>query len=189
MDRPALGPHDHCSLPLSEKLLDKAAKVAAIAPVVETLNGCDSFLRLYGRSLFMILRRTTLVASAIVLVLTGNTVSDAVDNEQGIDTPHGGVVQQGNGMQVEFRLDKNGKPKAYLYDQAMKALQRSEIQVKATAAGHDGIQHERDLKFVKDPKEGPLFEGEPIKGLTHWHVAVVSIKSKGQWSHVRFSNH
>lgn len=130
-----------------------------------------------------------LLTTTIVFVLAGESVSDAVENEQGVNTPHGGVVQKGEGMQVEFRLDKDGKPKAYLYDQAMKALQRSEIQVKATVAGHDGIQHERDLKFVKDPKEGPVFEGDPIKGLVHWHTAVVSIKSKNRWSHIRFSNH
>lgn len=137
----------------------------------------------------MISRRKMLLTAAIVLVLSRETFSDAADKENGHNTPHGGIVQQGEGMQVEFILDKNGEPKAYLYDQAMKALDRSDIQAKLTVAGHDGIQHERDLKFVKDPKEGPLFKGEPIRGLTHWHAAVVSIKSKDRWSHIRFSNH
>jgi len=137
----------------------------------------------------MISRRKMLLTVAIVLVSLGKTFSDAAENEHEHHTPHGGIVQQGEGMQVEFLLDKNGEPKAYLYDQAMKALDRRDIQAKLTVAGHDGIQHEQDLKFVKDPKEGPLFKGEPIRGLTHWHAAVVSIKSKDRWSHIRFSNH
>lgn len=134
-------------------------------------------------------RKMLLLTAAIVLVLAGESFSDAAENEHEHHTPHGGVVQQAEGMQVEFLVDKNGEPKFYLYDQAMKTLERSDIQAKLTVAGHDGIQHEQDLKFVKDPKEGPLFKGEPIRGLTHWHAAVVSIKSKDQWSHIRFSNH
>ena len=130
-----------------------------------------------------------LVAAGIVLILAYKSSLEAAENEHGQNTPHGGIVQQAGEMQVEFLVDKNGEPKCYLYDQTMKALERSDIQAKLTVAGHDGIQHERDLKFVKDPKEGPLFKGEPIQGLTHWHAAVVSIKSKDQWNHIRFSNH
>ena len=134
-------------------------------------------------------RKMLLLTAAIVLVLADESFSDAAENEHGHNTPHGGVVQRAEGMQVEFLIDKNGEPKFYLYDQAMKALERNDIQAKLTVAGHDGIQHEQDLTFVKDPKEGPLFKGEPIQGLTHWHAAVVSIKSKDRWSHIRFSNH
>lgn len=134
-------------------------------------------------------KKMLLATAAIVLILADKDFSDAAENEHGQNTPHGGIVQQAGEMQVEFLVDKNGEPRCYLYDQTMKALERSAIEVKLTVAGHDGIQHERDLKFVKDPKEGPLFKGEPIQGLTHWHAAVVSIKSKDQWNHIRFSNH
>jgi hypothetical protein len=134
-------------------------------------------------------RKMLLVAAGIVLILAYKSVSEAAENGRGHNTPHGGVVHQADGMQVEFLVDKNGEPKCYLYDQTMKTLELNAIQLKLTVAGHDGIQHERELRFVKDPRDGPLFKGEPIKGLTHWHTAVVSIKSKNQWSHIRFSNH
>jgi hypothetical protein len=136
-----------------------------------------------------LIRKILFLTVAIVLLLAAESFSDAAENEHGHNTPHGGVVQQAEGMQVEFLVDKNGEPRVYLYDQAMKTLERSDIRAKLTVAGHDGVQHERDLKFVKDSKEGPLFKGEPIRGLTHWHAAVVSVKSKDQWSHIRFSNH
>lgn len=107
----------------------------------------------------------------------------------GHKAPHDGLVQEADGMRVEFQMDKSGELKVYLYDKGMKSLDRSDIQVKLTAKGHDGAQHERELKFLKDPKDGPLFKGEPIKGLKDWDTAVVSLKIKNTWTHVRFSHH
>ena len=107
----------------------------------------------------------------------------------GHKTPHDGLVQEAEGMLVEFLIDKSGEPKVYLYDKGMKSLDRSDIQVKLTAKEHGGAQHERELKFLKDPKEGALFKGEPIKGLKDWDTAVVSIKIRDTWTHVRFSHH
>ena len=107
----------------------------------------------------------------------------------GHKTPHDGLVQEAEGMHVEFLIEKSGEPKVFLYDKGMKSLDRSDIQVKLTAKGHDGAQHERELKFLKDPQTGPLFRGEPIKGLKDWDTAVVSLKIKDRWSHVRFSHH
>ncbi len=83
--------------------------------------------------------------------------------EHGHKSPHGGVVQETDGMHVEFLLDKNGEPKVFLYDKAMKPLERSDLQARLT-------------------------KGEPIKGLTDWEQAVVSLKIKDDWSHVRFSH-
>lgn len=104
-------------------------------------------------------------------------------------TPHGGMVQEGEGMHAEFLIDKTGQPTLYLYDKAMKPLERSDMPARLTVKGHDGAQHERELKFVKDAKEGPLFKGEPIKGFTDWDTAVVSMKIKDKWTHFRFSHH
>ena len=38
-------------------------------------------------------------------------------------------------------------------------------------------------------RAGALFKGEPIKGLRDWDTAVVSIKIKDTWTHVRFAHH
>ena len=105
------------------------------------------------------------------------------------NAPHGGVIQEADGIRAELLIDKSGQPKVYLYDKSMKPLERGEMQAKLTVKSHDGAQHERDLKFFKDSKEGPLFKGEPIKGLTDWDTAVVSVKLKESWTHLRFSHH
>jgi hypothetical protein len=104
-------------------------------------------------------------------------------------TPHGGIIQEADGIHAELLIDKSGQPKVYLYDKAMKPLERSDMQAKLTVKSHDGVQHERDLKFSKDLKEGQLLKGEPIKGLTDWDTAVVSLKLKDSWTHLRFSHH
>ncbi|HEY2919565.1 MAG TPA: hypothetical protein VGK77_11300 [Candidatus Binatia bacterium] len=109
--------------------------------------------------------------------------------DHGHKSPHGGVVQEAEGIHAELLIDKTGQPKVYLYDKAMKPLERSDMPAKLTVKSHDGAQHERDLKFSKDPKEGPLLKGDPIKGLSDWDTAVVSLKSKDSWTHFRFSHH
>jgi hypothetical protein len=109
--------------------------------------------------------------------------------EHGHKSPHGGVIQETDGMHVEFLLDKNGEPKVFLYDKAMKPVERNDVQARLTLKAHDGTQHTQDLKFSKDPKEGALLKGEPIKGLTDWDTAVVSVKVKDTWTHLRFSHH
>ncbi|MGH7847461.1 MAG: hypothetical protein ACREQW_20135 [Candidatus Binatia bacterium] len=109
--------------------------------------------------------------------------------EHGHKTPHGGIVKEAEGMHVEFLIDKIGEPKLYLYDKAMKPLDRTDMQTKLTVKGHDGSQHSRELKASKDPKEGVVFKGEPVKGLSDWDTAVVSLKIKDRWTHIRFSHH
>ena len=86
-------------------------------------------------------------------------------------------------------MDKSGEPKLYLYDKAMKPVEGGDMQAKLTVKGHDGAQHERELKFLKDSKDSPLFKGEAIKGFKDWDTAVVSIKIKDRWNHIRFSHH
>lgn len=122
------------------------------------------------------------------IAFSGAVYAGEASKEHSHKTPHGGVIQEADGMHVEFLLDKNGEPKLFLYDKAMKPLER-DLQAMLTVKAHDGTEHKRDLKFSKDPKEGPLFKGEPIKGLTDWEQAVVSLKIKDGWSHVRFSHH
>lgn len=90
---------------------------------------------------------------------------------------------------MEFLLDKSGQPKLYLYDKAMKPLEKTDLQAKLALKGHDGVQHSRDLRSTKDPKEGVVFKGEPMKGLTDWDTAVVSLKLKDRWTHLCFSHH
>jgi hypothetical protein len=68
-------------------------------------------------------------------------------------------------------------------------LGRTDLQMKLTVKAHDGAQHGRELKASKDPKEGVVFKGEPIKGVSDWDTAVVSLKMKDSWKHIRFSHH
>jgi len=114
--------------------------------------------------------------------------ADQNSKGHGHKTPHGGLVREAGGMHAELLIDKNGEPKLYLYDKEMRPLSRGDLETKLTVKGHGGDQHERGLKFLKDPKEGPVFKGEPIKGLKDWDTAVVSIKIKDTWTHVRFSH-
>jgi hypothetical protein len=124
-----------------------------------------------------------------VAVLPTLVLADASSKGHGHKTPHGGMIQEAEGMLAEFLIDKSGEPKVYLYDKAMKPLDRTDIQTKLTVKGHGGAQHNRDLKAVKDPKEGVVYKGEPIKGMNDWDTAVVSLKLKGRWHHIRFSHH
>jgi hypothetical protein len=103
--------------------------------------------------------------------------------------PHGGVLQEAAGMHAEFSLDKSGQPRLHLYDQTMKPLNPGELPARLTIKGHGGVEHTRDLKLSKDAKEGPLFTGERITGLSDWDTAVVSVKLKDGWKHIRFSHH
>ena len=128
-----------------------------------------------------------LVLAAIVFTAAGYAAE--ATKEHGHKTPHGGVVQEAEEMHAEFLLDKNGEPKLFLYDKAMKPLERSDLESRLTIKGHAGVEHTQSLKFSKDAKEGPLFKGEPIKGLTDWDTAVVSVKMKDGWKHIRFSHH
>ena len=137
----------------------------------------------------MLLSKLLFVPVAFVIALSGQVFSDPVGKDHGHKTPHGGVVKEAEGMHVEFLIDKSGQPKLYLYDKSMKPLERSDLEAKLTVKGHGGSQDTRVLKFSKDGKEGPLYKGDPIKGLTDWDTAVVSLKLKDSWTHIRFSHH
>jgi hypothetical protein len=137
----------------------------------------------------MLVRTLLFVPLAFAIVLTGKVIADPVSKDHGHKTPHGGVVQEAEGMHVEFLMDKSGQPKVYLYDKNMKPLDRTDLQARLTVKAHDGGQHNRELKGSKDPKEGVVFKGDPIKGLTDWDTAVVSLKLKENWTHLRFSHH
>ena len=126
---------------------------------------------------------------AFAMMFSNQAFADQDSKGHGHKTPHGGMLQEADGMHVEFLLDKSGEPKLYLYDKAMKPLEKTDLQARLTIKGHDGAQHSRDLKAVKDPKEGIVYKGEPIKGFKDWDSAVVSIKMKDRWTHIRFSHH
>src|SRR5712691_670104 len=100
------------------------------------------------------------------VVFSGAVYAGEATKEHGHKTPHGGVVQEAEGIHAEFLIDKSGQPRLYLYDKSMKPLERSDIEAKLTVKGHSGSQETRVLKFSNDAKEGPLFKGEAIKGLT-----------------------
>lgn len=124
---------------------------------------------------------------ALAIAFPNDAFSDPVS--KGHKTPHGGILQEAEGMHVELLIDKIGEPKLYLYDKAMKPLGRGDLPAKLVLKGHDGVQHSRDLKVSGNPKECTLFKGGLIKGSTDWEQAVVSLKVKDGWTHVRFSHH
>ena len=126
---------------------------------------------------------------SFLVVSSGGVYAGAGSKEHGHKTPHGGIVKEAEGMHVEFLIDKGGQPKLYLYDKAMKPLDRTDLEAKLTIKGHNGEQHNVGLKASKDPKEGVVLKGEPIKGLSDWDTAVVSLKIKDSWTHLRFSHH
>lgn len=135
--------------------------------------------------------RSITVGAALLMFITVSLASfgresfaDAVSK-----APHGGIVRQVEGMYIEFVVDKLGTPKLYLYDKEMKRLERTDLEVKVVVQGHDWQQHTRGLMASKDPKEGGvLYIGEPIRGSSDWDTAVVSIKVKNLWHHIRFSH-
>jgi hypothetical protein len=129
----------------------------------------------------------TLFLTVVVIVLSGASFSDAAEKGHAHKAPHGGVVQEAEGVHAEFLIDKSGEPKLYLYDKSMKPLDRSDAEAKLTVKGHGGAEETRVLKFSKDPKQGPVFRGEPVKGLKEWETAVVSLKLKDKWTDIRFS--
>lgn len=137
----------------------------------------------------MFRRACCIISFAFAMIFSSHVFADQDSKGHGHKTPHGGLIQEAEGMHAEFLLDKSGQPKLYLYDQAMKPLNPGELPARLTIKGHGGAEHTRDLKLSKDAKEGPLFTGEPVKGLSDWDTAVVSLKIKDRWTHFRFSHH
>ena len=133
--------------------------------------------------------RVGLFISTMCLFAYSGAFADQVPKGHGHKTPHGGIVQEAGEIHVELLIDKSGQPKVYLYDKAMKPMRRKDLQGRLTVKGHDGPQHTRDLKPSGSSKEGVVLVGKPIKGLTDWDRAVVSLKIKGRWTHIRFSHH
>jgi hypothetical protein len=98
--------------------------------------------------------------AAVVIVLSGASFSDAAEKGHAHKAPHGGVVQEAEGIHAEFLIDKSGEPKLYLYDKSMKPLDRGDAEAKLTVKGHGGAEETRVLKFFKDPK-GQFSEASP----------------------------
>lgn len=126
---------------------------------------------------------------AMFLVSSGTLSADEAAKEHGHKTPHGGIVRETEEMHLEFFIDKTGEPKLYLYDKAMKPLAGMGMEARLTVKGHDGAQVSRSLKPSEDPEEVALYKAEPITGLRDWDAAVVSLKIKDRWRHIRFSHH
>lgn len=136
-----------------------------------------------------LVKKYLVIFFSLTVVVSSPMFADSVAQDHGHKTPHGGIVQEAEGMHAEFLLDKKSEPKLFLYDKAMKPLERSDLEARLTIKGHGGAEHTQTLKFSKDAKDGPLFKGEPIKGMTDWDTAVVSVKMKDGWKHIRFSHH
>ena len=127
------------------------------------------------------------LGAAVAIVLGSSSFSDAAEKGHAHKSPHGGVVQEAAGLHAEFLIDKSGRPKLYLYDKSMKPVDRSDGEAKLTIKGHGGAEETRVLKFSKDAKEGAVYSGEPIKGMTDWETAIVNLKLKDKSTDIRFS--
>ncbi len=137
----------------------------------------------------ILLREHFALLLIFALAFPSQALADTASKGHGHKTPHGGIVREAEGIHAEFLLDQDGNPKLYLYDKTMKPLKRGDLQVRLMMKGHDGSQHSRSLKAASNPKGSSLYQGEPIKGMSDWELAVVSIKKEGRWLHVRFSHH
>jgi hypothetical protein len=153
------------------------------------LTECGSKKSRQGDEYMILTKGTGSLIAAILITLAGIVAVEAAEKGHAHKAPHGGVVKDIEGMHLEFLLDKAGEPKLYLYDKSMKPLERTDLQAKLTLKGHDGSQHSRELKPSKDPKVGVLLRGDPIKGVTDWNTAVVSLKLKDSWHDVHFAGH
>ena len=125
--------------------------------------------------------------SGLVVGFNSWALADPVDKGHVQKSPHGGILQEADGMHAELVIEKNGLPKVYLYDKAMKPLATGELKGRLVIKGHDGSDHAKDLKASKESKGGAVLQGEPIKRLADWDTAVASVKLKEQWVHFRFS--
>jgi hypothetical protein len=124
--------------------------------------------------------------AAIVIALAGSVSVQAAEKGHAHKAPHGGVVQEADGVHAEFLIDKSGQPTLYLYDKSMKPLAGNDVEprVMIKAKGQAATDETRVLKFSK---EGWVFKGEPIQGLKDWDTAVVTIKLKDTPTNIRFS--
>ncbi len=137
----------------------------------------------------MFLRALFFLFLIFALGFPGQALTDTMSKGHGHKTPHGGIVREAEGIHAEFLLDKDGNPKLYLYDKTMKPLKHGDLQVRLMMKGHDGSQHSRNLRVSGNPTGSTVYQGKPIKGMSDWEMAVVSLKMKDQWVHIRFSHH
>lgn len=135
----------------------------------------------------MNLVKTVFLGAALVIVLSGASFSVAAEMGHAHKAPRGSGIQEAEGVHAEYLVDKSGQAKLYLYDESMKPLDRSDAEAKLTVKGHGGAEETRVLKFTKDPKDRPVFRGEPVKGLTGWETAVVNLKLNDRSMNIRFS--
>jgi hypothetical protein len=74
------------------------------------------------------MRRVCLLTAAIVIAFVGINTSESAQKGHAHKAPHGGVVQETEGIHAEFLIDKSGQPKLYLYDKSMKPIERSDAE-------------------------------------------------------------
>jgi hypothetical protein len=63
-------------------------------------------------------KRVFFLTAIIAVVLSRPAFPQVAEREHTRNTPHGGVVQRAEDMQVEFLIDQNGEPRVYFYDGA-----------------------------------------------------------------------
>lgn len=101
----------------------------------------------------MLTFRNAFFALLFGLITLISTPIFALAQQHGHKSPHGGIVQEADGIHVEFLIDKTGEPRLYLYDRSMKPLERSDVEAKLTVKGHGGADHTGALSFLT-PKRG-----------------------------------
>jgi hypothetical protein len=131
-------------------------------------------------------KRAWPLIAAGVIALTGLISAQAAQKGHAHKAPHGGVVEEADGIHAEFLIDNSGQPTLYLYDKSMKPLNRSDVEPKVTIKGK-GQGAAEETRVLKFSKEGSVFKGEPVKGLKDWDTALVTVKLKDTPTNISFS--
>src|SRR5919106_1948532 len=159
--------------------------------VERALRKCGSKKSTQGGEYMILTKGICSLIAAILITLAGIVAVEAAEKGHVHKAPHGGVVEEAEGVHAEFVIDKGGQPTLYLYDKSMRPLERSDLEPRVTIKGKGpgAAEETRVLRFSKDSKDGPLFKGDPVKGFKDWDTAVVSLKLKDSPTNIRFSRH
>jgi hypothetical protein len=64
-------------------------------------------------------RECFIIFTALAVIFSAQAFAAQESKGHGHRSPHGGVIQEAEGIHAELLIDKSGQPKVYLYDKAM----------------------------------------------------------------------
>jgi len=135
-----------------------------------------------------LIERSWSLIPAVAVALALSVSAQAAQKGHTHKAPHGGVVEEADGVHAEFLIDNSGQPTLYLYDKSMKPLNRSDVEPRVTIKGK-GQGATEETRVLKFSKEGSVFKGDPVKASKDWDTAVVTVQLKDTPTNIRFSRH